>query len=160
LIIMREFVLPGKFYITTRPTVLETLVGSCVSVCLYNHKHGIGAMNHFLRDRPTGEDVGNIGEFGSTSTRHIIDKLMAIDNVSTHYTAMVYGGAAVVKTTGRESDIGRKNVETALDILADACICVTEKQVFGTRGRRVKFNTMDGSVMCRFAGDIPGKSGG
>ena len=157
---IRHTLLPNDFYIATEPAILETLVGSCVAVCVYNYKYGIAAMNHFLRDRPVGDCGTNIGEFGSTSTRHIISKLLAIDNATTHYRAMVYGGAAVVKTTGPGSDVGRKNVEAALEVLAEARIRVAEKQVLGTRGRRVTFDTTDGTVKCRFAGDISRKTRG
>ena len=150
----REFLLPGEFCMATKPAILETLVGSCVSVCLYNYKNGVAAMNHFLRDRPVGNCVADIGEFGSTSTEHIINKLMAIDNVTAHYRAMVFGGAAVVKATGGGSGIGRQNVDVALGVLADARIRVTEKKVLGTRGRRVTFNTENGTVKWRFAGDV------
>ena len=154
---IRQFLLPGEFYVATEPAILETLVGSCVSVCLYNYKNGVAAMNHFLRDRPVDNCAADIGEFGSTSTEHIISKLMAIDDVTTHYRAMVFGGAAVVKTTGGDSGIGRKNVDVALEVLADARIRVAEKKVLGTRGRRVTFNTENGTVKCRFAGDVGGK---
>lgn len=157
---IRESLLPRDFYIATEPAILETLVGSCVAVCLYNYKIGCAAMNHFLRDRPVGDCAVDIGEFGSTSTMHIISELLAIDSVTRHYRAMVFGGAAVVRTTGGESDIGRKNVEVALEVLADARIRVTEKQVLGTRGRRVTFNTEDGTVKWRFAGDLGGKRRG
>jgi chemotaxis receptor (MCP) glutamine deamidase CheD len=111
-------------------------------------------MNHFLRDRPVGERVVNIGEFGSTSTEHIISKLMAIDDAPTHYRAMVFGGAAVIKTTSLDSDIGRKNIDIALKVLANAHIRITKKEVLAKRGRRVTFNTETGTVKCRFAGDI------
>lgn len=157
---IRESLLPRDFYIATKPVILETLVGSCVAVCLYNYKIGCAAMNHFLRDRPAGDCAVDIGEFGSTSTGHIISELLAIDSVTAHYRAMVFGGAAVVKTSAGESDIGRKNVEVALEVLADARIRVTEKQVLGTRGRRVTFNTADGTAKWRFAGDLGGKRRG
>lgn len=157
---MREFLLPGEFCVATEPAILETLVGSCVSVCLYNYKNGVAAMNHFLRDRPVDNCASDVGEFGSTSTEYIIGKLMAIDNVTTHYRAMVFGGAAVVKTAGGDSGIGHKNVDAALEVLADARIRITEKKVLGTRGRRVTFNTENGTVKCRFAGDVGRKMRG
>jgi chemotaxis protein CheD len=67
---------------------------------------------------------------------------------------MVFGGAAVVKTSRGDSDIGRKNVDVAIGVLADAHIPVTHKEVGGSRGRRVTFETETGTVQCRFAGDV------
>jgi chemotaxis protein CheD len=155
MVMVKKFLKPGEFYVTNKPMILETLVGSCVSVCLYNPRNGCAAMNHFLRDRVQGEETAQIGEFASTSTEHIIAKLTAADPEPGHYRAMVFGGAAVVKTTGGESDIGKSNAEAALRILAKARIRVVRKEVGGTRGRRVKFDTRTGTVQTRFAGDIP-----
>ncbi|MHC4426030.1 MAG: chemotaxis protein CheD [Planctomycetota bacterium] len=151
---IRKFLTPGEFYIGNKPAILETLVGSCVCVCLYNFKNGFAAMNHFLRDRPVNDCDVDVGEFGSTSTEHIISKLMAIDDAPFHYRAMVFGGAAVIKTVGHDSYIGRKNIDVALKVLADIRIRIVEKEILGKRGRRVAFNTETGTVKCRFAGDV------
>lgn len=145
---------PGEFHITWESAILETLVGSCVCVCLYNFKNGSAAMNHFLRDRPINKDDADIGQFGSTSTGHIVGKLMAIDNAPFHYRAMVFGGAAVIKTMSLDSDIGSRNIDAALQVLADAHIRISKKEIFGKRGRRVIFNTETGTVRWRFAGDV------
>ena len=156
---IRKFLRPGEFCIVTEPTILETLVGSCVTVCLYNLRNGCAAMNHFLRDKPVGGAKADIGEFGSTSTQHIIARLMAIDASPTHYRAMIFGGAAVLKMASG-SDIGRKNVDMAMKVLADAHIRVAHKEVLGQRGRRVTFETETGTAECRFAGDVGKKRRG
>ncbi len=155
---IRKFLKPGEFHVTSKPVILETLVGSCVCVCIYNIKTGWAAMNHFLRDRPAVDGSIRIGEFGSTSTKHLVDKLMTIDNVPSHYKAMVFGGAAVIKTVARDSDIGSRNIEVALQVLAEARISISKSEVAGNRGRRVIFNTENGTVTWRFAGDVGGRS--
>lgn len=155
---IRKFLKPGEFHVTSKPVILETLVGSCVCVCLYNIKNGWAAMNHFLRDRPAGNGTVQIGEFGSTSTKHIVDKLMMIDNVPSHYRAMVFGGAAVIKTVVRDSDIGSRNIDVAQQVLAEARISISKNEVAGKRGRRVIFDTENGTVTWRFAGDVGGRA--
>lgn len=156
-LIVRRFLRPGEFYASRRAVTTETLVGSCVTVCLYNVKGGFGAMNHFLRDRPRNESNADIGTFGITATRYIIDALMRIDGDARHYQASIFGGAAVLKTPKGDGTIGRANVEAALEVLDAAGIRVVRKEIGGTRGRRVKFNTQTGRIECRFAGDIPRK---
>ena len=157
---IRKLLRPGEFCIVTEPAILETLVGSCVCVCLYNFRNGCAAMNHFLRDRPAQDGTADIGEFGSTSTKHIIARLMAIDDAITHYRAMIFGGAAVLKMASGDSDIGRKNVDMAMKVLADAHIRVAHTEVLGQRGRRVTFETETGTIKCRFAGDVGKKRRG
>jgi len=155
--IARKFLRPGQFYAARRPVLAETLVGSCITVCLYNAKQGFGAMNHFLRARPRSAAEANRGEFGTTATRFIVRAVLRIDDDPRHYRASIFGGAAVLKGGGDESGIGPANVAAALEVLQAAGIRVVRQEVGGTRGRRVKFNTQTGEIECRFAGDIPRK---
>jgi chemotaxis receptor (MCP) glutamine deamidase CheD len=117
-------------------------------------------MNHFLSDRPINNNDTDIGQFGSTSTRHIVEKLMSIDNAPFHYRAMVFGGASVIKTMGLKSNIGSKNIDAAIQVLTDAHIRISKMEVSGNRGRRVTFNTETGTVRWRFAGEISKRSRG
>ena len=151
---IHKFLLPGKYQIAKRPMTVETLVGSCVSVCLYNRKTGWAAMNHFLQDRPRSEADCDIGKYGSTATEHIINALMKTDSDPSHYRAQIFGGAAVIKTNNPGSDIGQKNIEVVQKILTAHRIRIIREEVGGTRGRRVRFDTATNTVFCRFAGQI------
>ena len=155
--IARKFLRPGDFYAARRPVLAETLVGSCVTVCLYNAKAGFGAMNHFLRDRPRQRSESNVGQFGTTATGYIVKAVLRLDDDPRHYRASIFGGAAVLKSGTGDSGIGPANVDAALEVLHAAGIRVVHREVGGTRGRRVKFNTQTGEIECRFAGDIPRK---
>jgi len=155
--IPRKFLRPGQFHAARRPVLAETLVGSCVTVCLYNIRQGFGAMNHFLRAHP-GHTVGaETGEYGLTATRHIVNAMLRIDDDPRHYRASVFGGAAVLKAGDAEGGIGQANVIAALEVLQAAGIRLARKEVGGTRGRRITFNTQTGEIECRLAGDIPRK---
>ena len=156
-LLVRKFLRPGEYYASPRTVMAETLVGSCVTVCLFNTKAGFGAMNHFLRDRPKDRSDPEIGTYGTTATRHIVNVMLRIDDNPHHYRASIFGGAAVLKTPNADGKIGRANVAAALEVLNAAGIRVIRSEVGGTRGRRVKFNTQTGRIECRFAGDIPRK---
>lgn len=154
---MRKFLRPGQFYASRRPVMTETLVGSCVTVCLYNAREGFGAMNHFLRDRPRDASDPEVGTYGTSATRQIVNAMLKIDSEPRHYQASIFGGAAVLKTPNADGSIGQGNVAAALEVLKAAGIRVVRQEVGGTRGRRVRFNTQTGEIECRFAGDIPRK---
>ena len=148
------FLLPGEYRISKGLEVVETLVGSCVSVCLYNTKTGHAAMNHFLQDQPTGKTDCEIGHYGSTATEYIIKALMKSDPVPSHYRAQAFGGAAVIKTNNNEFNIGQKNIDIVKKILIAYRIRITREEIGGTRGRRVRFDTSTNEVFCRFAGQV------
>ena len=148
----RIFLLPGEFRISEGPELIETLVGSCVAVCLYNIKSSQAAMNHFLQSYPPKDGDHDIGYYGLTSTEYIIRCLMQSDPAANHYQARIYGGAAVLKTDGM-SNIGEDNIEIARHVLSASRIRIVQEQVGGDRGRRIKFDTATNTVTCRFAGD-------
>lgn len=150
----RIFILPGEYRISRGPEVIETLVGSCVSVCLYNTRTGRAAMNHFLRDQPADAADPDVGQYGSSATEFIIRTLFQHDPAAGHYTAQVFGGAAVVKTRNPGEAIGQKNIEMARAVLAAHRIRIIHEEVGGNRGRRIRFDTSNNTVFCRFAGQV------
>lgn len=152
-----EFLLPGQYYISKGPILIETLVGSCVSVCLYNITNGHAAMNHFLQDCPKSASNDDIGYYGSTSTMHIIEKLLAHDPVVSHYQAQIFGGAVVIKKQTSENNVGSHNVDIARKILSDYRIRLIHEEVGGTHGRRIRFDTSTNTIYCRFAGQVSKK---
>src|SRR4051812_50175375 len=42
------YLLPGELHASAEQTQVTTILGSCVSVCLWDQKLRIGGMNHFL----------------------------------------------------------------------------------------------------------------
>ena len=153
----RKLLLPGQYYVTDSPMILETIVGSCVAVCLFNRKNSFAAMNHFLLDAPSNPHEMDIGRYGTTSTEYILNKLFAMDPHPTHYQGQIFGGAAVLKNSAAD-DVGERNIAIAMEILAARHIKVIHSEIGGSRGRRIKFNTVSNTVDCRFTGDIPRKN--
>jgi chemotaxis protein CheD len=39
---------PGELYATDADEIIQTLLGSCVAVCLVDNRHAIAGMNHFM----------------------------------------------------------------------------------------------------------------
>jgi chemotaxis receptor (MCP) glutamine deamidase CheD len=115
----------------------------------------MAAMNHFLLDRSSDPNESDIGRFGQSSVCHILKKMLACDPCPSHYQARVYGGAAVLKTVSRKSNVGEDNIEVAMEILAANKIRVIHTEIGGGRGRRIEFNTAENIINCRFTGEIP-----
>lgn len=154
MVMIHKFLLPGQYYVGKKPAIIETLVGSCVSICLYNIRTGQAAMNHFLQDRSASEADCDIGRYGSTATERIINALMAADSVPAHYRAQIFGGAEVIETNSSDNDIGRKNIDIARKILTDHRIRIIREEVGGALGRRIRFDTATNTVFTRFAGQV------
>lgn len=148
----RRYLLPGEYHATKKQMSIDTLLGSCVSVCLYNIKNGFAAMNHFLLARPGSKINGDVGRYGTTSIEHIANTLMSVDSNPYHYHAQIFGGAAVVDALRTNGDVGQRNIEIAIKTLEELRIRIINKDVGGIHGRRIKFDTAANTVQCKFTG--------
>ena len=60
---------PGEFFTSKDDIYIATVLGSCISVALYDIKLGFGGMNHFMlpksnREEPlSSEDEGRFGNY-------------------------------------------------------------------------------------------------
>ncbi len=129
---------PGFIYLPRHPTAISAVLGSSVSICLYDRKLGIGGMNHFLfpcaqpSKRPTAK-------YGNVATTALIRMMLKNGATLKNMKAQVVGGAFHPKIMSR--DIGRTNLETARTMLKKQKIRVVSEDVGGEIGRKVVFNT-------------------
>lgn len=144
------FLMPGQCYITDKPALVETVVGSCVSVCLYNNETGDAAINHYLQDVCSLGNEGQSGNYGFSATEHIINTLKIRDILVEHLEAQIFGGAMLIEKGEVGSDIGRRNIAVARQVLNTHRIRIIRQEVGGTRGRCIKFNTQTNGVECEY----------
>ncbi len=150
----RKFLLPSEFHSTKKAMNLDTLLGSCVSICLYNKSNGFASMNHFLLDSGSEENMKqDPGKYGLSSCSRIIKTLMTVDNKPSNYTAQVFGGGKVNSHLAFQDSIGDKNVEMAENVLKEHRIRVAHRDVGGLKGRKISFDTSSNKVVCRIMGE-------
>jgi len=144
----RIFLLPGELCVSDKPVLMATLLGSCVSVCLYNRRLGVAGMNHFLRNKAlmTNEARGKSGE---ASTTYLIESLLVRDRLLSHLEAKIYGGGEVVASLGLSGGIGADNINMARRVLKDYKIPIVQEDVGGKFGRKIYFNTKTFEVQAR-----------
>jgi chemotaxis receptor (MCP) glutamine deamidase CheD/CheY-like chemotaxis protein len=143
----RIFLLPGEMAVSRQPAVLATLLGSCVAICLFNKAIKAGGMNHYML--PAGNNAEMKGKYGDYASNKLIEMMLRLDPDITSLVAHVYGGWAVVGHLSTGVGIGEKNIAVALEILEARGIRVTRKDVAGTNGRKIFFNTFTGDVQMR-----------
>ena len=143
----KHIVFPGQFIITSVPTLISTVLGSCVSVCLWDKASKVGAMNHYLLPG-TDEDVGNPNR-GLSSTRilirSLINRRVRLENVE----AKVFGGCNSLAINNDCFKVGERNITMALDVLKSYNIAVTAQHVGGGYGRKIVFNTETGQAFMK-----------
>lgn len=144
--VSRRHVFPAQVVATPDPTQLSTILGSCVSVCLWDRRRGWGGMcHHVLPDGPA--DDQKAARFANVAVPQLIDELLALGSEERDLVARLFGGARVLDAfTGSAALLGARNVEAALAHLAQRRIHVDEGDVGGRLGRKVRFSTWSGAV--------------
>lgn len=142
----RAYLLPGQFHVSSEPCQIKTILGSCVSICLWDARRAAGGMNHFLL--PSSREGQPVSlRFGDVATAALLEKLLWVGCRMENLTAKVFGGSAIFQNENCYAiSLGARNVTAALQLLQNAGIPVVAQQTGGTHGRKLIFNTDDGAA--------------
>lgn len=141
------FVLSSQIVVSREPLVLTTVVGSCVAVCLYDHVHRVGGMNHFLL--PHADSASRLGlplgKYGDVAIPELLRRLETLGADRSTTVAKIAGGASILSISSH-NHIPDENVRSARAALALLGLPVVSQDVGGTKGRKVVFTTDSGQV--------------
>lgn len=124
-------------------SLLVTVLGSCVSVCLADPGRGLGGMNHFmlpgLREGLFDPQaaVSLAARYGAYAMELLVNRLLQIGADRSRLRAQVFGGASIIRGLG---DVGLANIAFARQYLARERIAVTTEDVGGHHARKVAFH--------------------
>lgn len=128
--------------------MISTVLGSCVSVCLWDKERGIAGMNHYLLPGTPEDDAGNSNR-GLTSIRMLIRSMINRRSNLDSVEAKVFGGCNSLYRNNDLFRVGERNVSIALEVLREYNIHITAQHVGGQHGRKIVFNTSTGKVRMR-----------
>jgi chemotaxis protein CheD len=137
----------GQLHAATVPTAITTVLGSCVSVCLYDPVRKVGGMNHYLL--PLHVEREQSLRFGTIAVPALVDAVVKAGGGRTSLVAKVFGGASVIGALGKGRRLGDENAALALRLLEEARIPVLDQDVGGQRGRKVVFIVDEGTAWVR-----------
>lgn len=140
---------PGELAITSQPVLVETVLGSCVSVSLYCPFQGIGAMCHAML--PTGDATEF--KYVDSAINHMVQALEGKGvNLST-VVAKLFGGSdmfARCRDIGpAKYPVGEQNIAKAREILTRHRIKINNHDVGGVYGRKLLFFSDTGQVFVK-----------
>ena len=67
-------VLPGEYFVSTEDLVIMTVLGSCISACIWDGKVRAGGMNHFML--PDGDNGDGFGRYGSYAMELLLNEMI------------------------------------------------------------------------------------
>ncbi|MCC5959285.1 MAG: chemotaxis protein CheD [Rhodobacteraceae bacterium] len=142
-------IVQGEHRISEQPdVVITTVLGSCVSACIFDPERGIGGMNHFLLPDPVSGS-GDI-RFAAAAMETLINGLLRQGALRNRMQAKLFGGARMMPSL---PDIGRRNADAAHRILQNDGIRVVSGDLCGHEARRVRFWPTSGRVQVQLLGN-------
>jgi chemotaxis receptor (MCP) glutamine deamidase CheD len=139
----------GGVHASEEPTVIKTLLGSCIAVCLWDSVRGIGGMNHFMLPRSSGRIDGDAARFGVHAMDCLIGAMMKLGADRRRFVAKVFGGAHVLAVRESEDGVPQQNIAFIREFLADEGLPVLGEDVGGYTPRHVHFHTDSGRALVK-----------
>jgi chemotaxis protein CheD len=147
-------VIQGEVEISGDPSVVfATLLGSCVSVCMFDPLARVGGINHFLLPEGGASESGTAMRFGVNSMEMLVNGLLKAGGQRSRLVCKVFGGAAVVPSLGR---IGQENIRFVTHYLVDEGIRCVSQSLGGTLARRIRFWPTTGRAQQNLVQDVQG----
>lgn len=136
----------GDVKVSSDPCVFITVLGSCISVCLYDLVHCYGGMNHFMH---VGIDPVNQKNtrWSQPALHQLIAKMKRLGSDPRELVAKVIGGANVMRAI--TTKVGDHNAFSAYIELEKWGIPVLEADIGGTASRKLCFNSYTGEIELR-----------
>ena len=128
---------------------LDTLLGSCVGIAIWDRKAKRGGLAHVVL--PDSRGVNKLpGKYADTAVAELKSRLVASGSQPSSLVAKIAGGSTMFgKRT--ERDVGEKNHRAVLDHLKKHGIPVIAEDIGGDKGRMIRFSPADGSVTINIA---------
>ena len=154
----RVFVLPGESHFATKQTKIATVLGSCVSVCLFDEVKKCGGLNHYMLPEQ-GDGNWVRGKYGDLAIRDLIADLKKACSDKKNIKAQIFGGGNVTGHLGSSgSDVGERNVDVALQLLGKFEIALVRRDVGGFNGRKIFMDSSTGVVEVNQIARLEGNS--
>jgi len=149
-----------------RPSLIHTILGSCVSVTFFHPASAYGGVFHaFLPEAARYEATNLVCQpyrYVDTAIGMICRRFIGFGVPLDEVECKVFGGASAL--FAETSSMGPQNVEVALTVLNARQLRVSATHVGGARGRKLVFVTHTGEVyvktLQREQCSLPGPGGG
>ncbi len=151
----------GEIVISDQPAVVSTVLGSCISVCIYSIHGTIGGINHFVlpKDPMAKAAAADYLRYGNTSTRTLIETILETPGVlARDLRAKIIGGASIRGPGLVSGEIGEHNQNMAKKLLSEFGIKIVASDVGGRQGRKIFFYTASGKLRVSPVGEISEKA--
>lgn len=138
---------PGDYHAVADDSLIATVVGSCVAVCLYDYRKMIGGVGHFIVPGSIGTDgiiADEVAAQGITSMEHLIGEIVKLGGDRKSFRATVYGAGEFSRDGGIDNVAG-SNIRFLREYFQIEKIQVSREDLGGGYRRKIFFSPRTGS---------------
>lgn len=147
--IAQHYLYPATLFASAEPHNIMTVLGSCVSLCLWDPILRIGGMNHFMLPLWNGEGLAS-PKYGNIANEKLLEKMLSLGSKQANLRAKIFGGGEVIESSIQQFKIGERNAALIMEFIEEYRIQVLGKSLGGKLGRKIIFNSQTGEVLHKF----------
>jgi len=140
-------IMPGEMYVSNQAVTICTILGSCVSACLYDPINRVIGMNHFLlSNRRYAKDIptclSEAGRYGMHAMEVLINEMLKIGAKRANLRAKAFGGGSIYLSTESKDNffcVGDVNVKFIREFLKNDGIPMVAEDLGGSTARVIHF---------------------
>lgn len=154
---------PGEYFVGDARHRVHTLLGSCVSITLWQRERRVGAMSHFLLAKRAGQGGAALdARYGDEAMSLMLQGLAACGVQPETCEAKLFGGGNMFPETTSPMPlaIGQRNGIGAQALLDAHGIALVSHSLFGVGHRTIVFDIATGDVWARHTPRAPCKTMG
>jgi len=145
---------PGEWQLVRIPTVMKTVLGSCVGITFRAPRIGAGAMCHAMMPRfPTRPGAqlkhATTGRYVDSVINKIALEFEKLGARPSEIEVKVFGGADVLAAVSKGATVGKMNSGAAMRVLEELGFQPVATRLGGTQGVFIEFHTGTGDVLLR-----------
>jgi len=143
-------ILPGEYYVTARPMLIVTVLGSCVAACIRDRVSGIGGMNHFMLPflSDSGEPINASAHHGIYAMEILVNQLLEMGAQRKNLEAKIFGGGNLLKSF-TVANVGERNAVFVRNYLKREQIPIVAEDLLDIYPRKIYFFPDQGRVMVK-----------
>ena len=141
---------PGEFYSSREDIYIATVLGSCISIALYDTRNKFGGLNHFMLPKSSKTEPlssKDEGLFGNYAIELLINDMLKNGARHEDLVAKVFGGGNVLETNSPQLNMtGLNNINFTLSFLETEKIPIMVNDTGGIFPRKIYFHPLTSKV--------------
>lgn len=149
---------PAELHMADSPSIVKTVLGSCVSVTMFNHRLKVGAICHGMLPHCRGKTgcdsrCAECFKYVECSIMHMLERFKSLGIGHREIEVKLFGGADMFAMgDGERETVGAHNTRTALRIIEKERLILSKADTGGSQGRKIFFYTHTGEIFLKRLG--------